>query len=143
MLALHLKTDEILSMSVTVVSRIMLNIQNPHPFENVTTMITENAHSCPRPSRSTSRRVCIEHLVECPAAPDFESSSQYTMTPDIPSNNGPKRSGENNRLWYELAAEWGGIRNNQNSRSVYDDMEVIGSEFLDVSKCKPNKFFCS
>ena len=127
-------------MSITAISRIMLNIQNPRLFGNVASTITKNTHSRRKPPRLTAGNTSIGPFVASPRDLGLESDSRFTAEPDVPDSDRPKMLGRNKRLWYELDADWAGIMDSQGDRDMNNGVEVSSDEPVAVLGCETNRF---
>ena len=96
-------------MSVTLVSRIMLNIRNPCLFGNTVSTVTKNTRSRPYPSNASTGTVLVGPFVTSPINSGLDTDSQSTTEPGVPRNGGQRKLGGNERLWYELDADWAGV----------------------------------
>ena len=131
-------------MSVTLVSRIMLNIQNPSLFGNVTVASTTAGDMRSRPQMSHSAeggRAYPGPFVTSPVDSGLEFDSQSTIGQDALNHDGPRRPGRNKRVWYELDADWAGVRDGERDRGVDDGVEVSGGELVVILGCNANRLF--
>ena len=114
-------------MSVVLVSRIMLKIQNPRLFGNVaSTFTSRRSYNRSNQSHSVASTAHFGPFVTSLAATELEIDSQFTIEPDLSSDGRPRGTRRNRRLWYELDTNWAGIGNGRRDRGVDDGTEVSG-----------------
>ena len=128
-------------MSVTLVSRIMLNIRNPRLFGNVVSTVTRNAHSRRPPFCSTARNTNISPFIASPGDFGRGSDSQLTTEPDVPSKGRPKGPGRNKQSWYELDADWAGVKDGRGDCDAFSGVDVSSKGLIIVFKRKAYRFF--
>ena len=128
-------------MSVTLASRVMLNIQNPRLFGSVASTLASHTHRRSQQSHSVATTVHIGPFVTSFTDVDLELDSQFTSEQESTINERSRRTRRIRRLWYEIDTNWAGIGNGRRDRGVDDGTEVSGDAPEAVLNFDVDRFF--